>query len=243
MPEDPCHHPDDLSDVVLEGRRLVSDNPADWLLCCSLQDTTDLFGWWEDLVKWDDNAAQTFSPAVLQQLRSLQAEFQMAYESDSVSANGRRRIRRILMAILSLGLTTDQAATLCGQTRSRITQLLIAQHILTPPQIEARMRAESLLRSGLGPSEVRIQCGMTRSEIEKWASTLSIRSAHRNKFGRSKPKVLKDRAMELYDSGLRGVGIVKILRQEMPELAEGLSDELVGQWARRSGRTKRQQVA
>jgi hypothetical protein len=239
MPQDQYQPLDDLSDVTLEGRQLVSDVPSDWLLCSSLRDTTDLLGWWEDLMRLDDNASQAFSPVVLQELRSLQAQFQEAYESDHVSAKGRRLIRSILVSILSHGLTTEQAAVLCGSSRQRITQLLYAQYVLTPRQIEVRMGAETLLRSGLGPREAAFRVGMTRGEIEAWTAALSIKSQRRNRHGKAKPKVLRDRAMELYDTGMRGVAVVKQLQQEMPEYAAELDDRLISQWASRSGRTKK----
>lgn len=229
---------DELADVVLQGRPLVSEDPSTWRISPTLAASGDLMGWWQDLIDRDNAAAAALSQESLKALRRLQREYEQATHR-IVDIQGRRTVRTILIEILSYGLTTEQTAVLCGTSQWSIVRELVTQREMTTEEIIRRIDAERLLRDGGGPTEVARRCDMTIDQARAWASTLCVKSPKRGRFGAAKPAEIRERAMALYDTGMRGKQIVETLQAEMGEAAAGLTLQLVGQWATRSGRTRR----
>jgi hypothetical protein len=80
--------------------------------------------------------------------------------------------------------------------------------------------------------------GFSKSEMQHWCASLGIKVPTRNAYGEARKPHVRERAMELYDQGLRGKRICEILAEEMPVDAKGLTRGAVSQWASRTGRTE-----
>jgi hypothetical protein len=230
---------DDLSDVVLQGKNLVSNDPSAWWMCRSLTNASDVYDWWQELVRSDDAAWAGWTSERLAALRVLRDRFDQTWAQYRHTLEDRRALRSVFVEILGMGLDLGQTATLCATSKIHVARSLIVTRNLDTSEVYLRVEAEKLLRNGVSQRDIARRLGMTRDEVQKWASTLGIESPRQNRYGAAKPKAVRERAMELYDAGLRGKEIVAVMQREMPEEAKDLTGTLVGQWATRSGRTKR----
>ena len=225
---------DQLSDVVLLGKQLVSDKPEDWLVCRSLADAKHMFMWWDNLIEADDASAEAFSAKQLERLRSLRDEYDSI--PDYHCLEGRQAARRVLAQMFEEQLSITQVAVLCNLTSVDVAKSMISSRRISTDEAQRRVQAESLLRSGIYQKEVGRLLGFTKSEMQHWCATLGIKVPNRNAYGEARKPHVRERAMELYDQGLRGKRICEILQEEMPEDAAGLTRGAVSQWATRSGR-------
>ena len=225
---------DQLTDVVLLGKQLVSDKPEEWLVCRSLADAKSMFVWWNDLIESDDASAEMFSAEQMERLRSLRDEY------DSIpnyhTLDGRQQARNVLARIFQENLTITQVAVLVNLTSIDVAKSMISSRPISTEEAKRRIEVEKLLREGVYQIEAAKRLGFSKNEVQQWAKSLGIKTPMRNKYGEARKPHVRERAMELYDQGLRGKRICEILQEEMPEDAAGLTRGAVSQWATRSGR-------
>lgn len=223
-----------LDDVVLQSRVLVSDDPKDWLICRSLQTAKTIYEWWDDLIASDDATAKVLSAEQMERLRVLRDEFDSIPNYHTIE--GRQAARGVLAKMFQENLTITQVAVLCNLTSIDIAKSMISSRQIPTEEAKRRVEAERLIRDGVYLSEVARQLGFSKSEVQNWARSLGIKVPTRNGYGEARKPHVRERAMELYDQGLRGKRICEILQEEMPEDAAGLTRGAVSQWATRSGR-------
>lgn len=225
---------DELSDVVLQNRFLVSNDTSNWLVCQSLQNAKTIFEWWDDLIAFDDATAEALSADQMNRLRSLRDEYDSIADPDSIE--GRQAARSVLARIFKENLTISQVAVLCSLTSVDVVKSMISSRRISTEEAKRRMQAEELIRNGVYLNEVARLLNFTKSEMQNWAKSLCIKVPTRNKYGEARKPHVRARAMELYDQGLRGKRICEILQEEMPEDAANLTRGAVSKWAERSGR-------
>jgi len=224
---------DDLSDVLLEER--ISDNPQDWLICRSLLETNDLFGWWDKLVASDEATYAHLSVQQINRLRELRDEYDAI--EDHYTIKGKQAVRKVLEEMFSHNLRISQVAVLANLTGIDVVRKMLWNKDVTADEARRRIQAEEMLHEGLYQREIAAKLGFTVYEVQNWSRSLSVTSRKRNGHGDAFPAIVREKAMALYDQGLKGKRICEILSEEIPEESKGLTREMVGQWARRSGRT------
>lgn len=227
---------DELSDVVLLGKQLVSVDPKDWVICKSLLNTIDLYEWWDMLVASDDATAELLSVEQLDRLRSLRDEYDSIPDYHCLA--GRQAARSVLAQMFAEQLSITQVAVLCNLTSVDVAKAMISSRRISSEEAKRRVQAEALIKSGIYQKEVARMLGFSKSEMQHWCSSLCLKVPIRNAYGEARKPHVRIRAMELYDQGLRGKRICEILAEEMPVDAKGLTRGAVSQWAKRSGRTE-----
>lgn len=227
---------DDLADVVLQNKKLCSDNPQNWVVCESLQNAKNVFDWWETLANIDNAATSTMRIDQINRLRELRDQYDAIEDYNSMF--GKQESRKILCKIFEEGLSIEQAGILCGISSVAVVRSLMTSRNINDKEAEERIKAETFLRQKIAVKEICKQLSLTIDEIRNWAKTLKIKIPVRNRYGEAFDPQVRERAMELYDTGLRGTEICGILQKEMPQEASRLTPRLIGQWATRSGRTK-----
>jgi hypothetical protein len=227
---------DELTDVVLLGKQLVSDNPEDWLVCRSLADAKHMFVWWENLIEADDASSEAFSAEQLERLRSLRDEYDSIPDYHCIE--GRQAARNVLARMFAEQLSITQVAVLCNLTSIDVAKSMISSRKISTEEAKRRVEAEKLLREGVYQIDAANRLGFSKNEIQQWAKSIGIKTPTRNKYGEARKPHVRERAMELYDQGLRGKRICEILEEEMPVDAKGLTRGAVSQWANRTGRTE-----
>jgi hypothetical protein len=204
---------DDLSDVILTGVTLVSDNPADWIVPVTMAEYENVGDWWHALT-FGSNQLNFMSPQIRRSLiwladtyEQLQSE---AFQGQSTVPH-QAKIRSVLRQICKYGLTTEQTARLVRTSKERVVAELYCNRPLTPEDIAMRLNAEQQLRHGATVPEVVASSGLNRDQVETLLSTLSIeaKQAHTQY-----PAEVKQRAIDLRIEGKDNHEIAQIMLEE-----------------------------
>ncbi len=211
---------DELSDVILEGRVLVTDNPSDWLLPSALirdfGEVTDtpaddiVRSWWANLRHDEDALFERLGGEKRGRLIHLLLEFDGLWLNYMHTLEDQRNLRNCVAAMLRQGLSVVEVAELCRTSRQHIVRAMVITRDVSDDEVEARVEAEALLRRGCLQKDVALKVGLSKDQINSWAKALGIESSA------SAPLAVRERALELHDAGEVANDIVEILKAEFP---------------------------
>jgi AraC-like DNA-binding protein len=190
---------ENLDDVVLVGRPLVTGNTAEWLVPPSTGAADDLWSWWQSLVDDDNRAWRAGLTHELRErllyLRSLY--FQLDATGDMQVAH-LSRVRSVVRHICQSGLTVEQTAQLLGVTPLHVMRAIYCRYQMTVDEFERRLAMERMLRADVPTDIIIDQTGFSVSEIHTQRKALGIAVS----FARMAPKEVRDQAMQWRREGL-----------------------------------------
>lgn len=225
---------DDLEDVVIDSRQRISDDPSDWILPKSLVKSGNLYEWWSGLRAADDAlAASGITKRQRELLTWLASEYEVLRnqhgpEDHELIPQHLSKVRTVLRHICHLGLTTEQAARLVGETRATVFRALFFNKPIPDDQLEVRFTCEAMLRQQVPQKNIVAELPMTVEEVRGLAKMLGIERVTTNDgFG----DAIRNEAVELRRQGWTN-----------PQIAAHLSDKhqqtvrpaTVSQWWRRA---------
>lgn len=214
---------DSFDDVVLEGKRLVTDDYTRWIIPKSLLNHDSFEDWWFELHQSDESCHASGITRrqrhLLLWLAQLYAELELLTPRTIVEQS---KIRSVVRAILQQGMTVKQTAILLGRTERDVVRALYVNQPLDVDAIEARLRLEELLRNGMTDKKAAIQIGLTRSEVRSFRGALGLPAAN----DRTLPLELRQRAIELRTQGLMPSQIEKIFADE----GHTVSNTTISKW-------------
>jgi hypothetical protein len=222
---------DDLFDVVLEGRRLVSDDPKTWLVPAVASSHEDMLDWWQSLMSVEHGNAKLALDAdtksKLLWLTDLHADLVAA---NNHTAPQQAKIRSVVRQVCHLGLDTEQAARLLNLTQVGVYVALYCNQTMWPDDIAARIKAERMLREGTSVPDIARKCALDGGQVKTLADMLGIErsSQHPN----MKPEEVRNRALALRAEGYDNHQISQILADDGHQVPAGT----ISQWYRRYGR-------
>lgn len=220
---------DDLSDVQLHGRTLVSDNMADWILPPTLMDYDDPLQWWCDLAQVENDRQRfTFDKATRAKLLFLADVYSQVVTCGDGRIAHQAKIRSVVRQAVHLGLSTEQAARLFGVHVDRVWLDLFCNEPTVTEQLDAKKMAERMLRDGATKHRVAAATGQTRAQVDTLARAFNIWPADE----RYQPLEARGLAISLRKSGMRNRDIAKALQAHGFDVPA----ELVAQWWRRYGK-------
>lgn len=225
---------DDLDDVVIDPRRRVSDNPSDWILPKSLVRTGDLYRWWTDLRAADDAlAAAGITKRQRELLTWLASEYEVLRstngpENHELIPQHLSKIRTVLRHICHLGLSTEQAARLVGETRATVFRALFFNKPIPDDELEVRFTCEAMLRQQVPQKNIVAELPMTVEEVRGLAKMLGIeRVTTHEGFGGD----IRSEAVELRRQGWTNPQIAAHLSEKYQQ---AIRPATVSQWWRRA---------
>lgn len=220
---------DDLHDVRLDGRKLVSDNPNKWLIPPTLVSADSLFRWWETLAEIDQ---QSHDSGLSRESRTLllwlEAMYQQQVRLNTNTPADRSKVRSVLRHIVQQGLTISQTALLVGETPESVVKWLYCDKPISEHGIKQRLQAEKLMRRGVPLLEVMQETGLTRSEAQSLRKMLCLELPHAT----DKPLHLREQALMWRRDGFTNRQISDRFAQQ----GETVSPDTIAQWWHRYGK-------
>lgn len=211
---------DELSDIILEGRALVSGDPKTWKIPKTL---ANQFGeadetsandsvrtWWANMRRDEDALFERLGGEKRAELIALVIEFDGLWLNYMHTLSEQRSLRNCIVGMLRHGLNVGEVAELCRTGKHHIVRALVITRDVTNDEVFQRIEAEELLRKGLLQKDVAVKVGLSKDQINSWAKTLGIESAA------MAPIAVRERALELHDDGMVANDIVVALRTEYP---------------------------
>lgn len=194
---------DELEDVILEGRRLVSDNPADWHVPDSARAYDSVFDWWVNLQRSDQ-----VHPATMGLFTDLVDTHLTCHDTVRTT-----RIRQLTELLLERGLTLDQ---ITDAMQLQSGDLLGRRHEY----------AWRLTVDGADADTVAREANIPPVDARRFARIAARESTRRQ----MKSEQLVEEAFELIDSGLSHRQVAERLSEVygMP-----LKQKTVGAWVSR----------
>lgn len=227
-------HDDDLSDVRLEGRTLVSDNTAEWIIPPTLNNFDDPLQWWCDLAQSENDRQRfTFDKETRAKLLFLAEVYSQVVSCGDGRVAHQAKIRSVVRQAVGLGLSTEQAARLFGVSVDRVWLDLFCNEPNVSEQLDAKKRAERMLRDGATKHRVAAATGQTWTQVDTLARAFNIWPRDE----RYQPLEARGLAISLRRSGMRNRDISKALQAHGFDVPA----ELIAQWWRRYGKTEQVQ--
>ena len=204
---------DDFSDVILEGKTLVSDNPADWIVPDTMSRYENVIDWW-DALAYGSSQLNFMSPPIRRSILWLADTYEQlqseAFQGQSTVPH-QGKIRAVLRQICQYGLTTEQVARLVRTTQEQVVAELYCNRPLTPEDIRVRLNAEQELRRGATVPEVVASSGLNRDQVETLLAILGIEAKQANPQYSSE---IRERAIALRLEGKDNHEIAQIFLDE-----------------------------
>jgi hypothetical protein len=204
---------DTLSDIDLTNKKLVSNNPADWIVPVTMRQYDTVIDWWDALASNADGLAEI--PKQKQDLllwlandyEQLQSE---AFQGQSTVPH-QAKIRSVLRQICQNGLTTAQTARLVRTSQQQVMAELYCNRPLDSDGINARLEAEQAIRDGHTMPDVMRLTGLNRDQLETLVAMLGL---HPVAATRSHTSNIRERAIQLRLQGLTNPEVAQALSQE-----------------------------
>lgn len=219
---------DDLDDVRLEGRTLVSDNTADWVIPASLNNYDDPVQWWCDLAQSDEDRHRfQFDKATRSKLLFLAELYPQIVACGDQKVAHQAKIRSVVRQIVGLGLSTEQCARLLGVHEDRVWADLFCNEQLDAAAVADKKHAEDLLRAGKSKARVVEATNQTWAQVDTLGRMFNIWPND----DRIQPVEARGLAIQLRRQGMRNRDVAKALQAhgfDVPAV-------LIAQWWRRYG--------
>lgn len=172
---------DDLGDVKLDGRTLVTDDPTEWIIPRSLKHAIGagpvrrgLLVWVEEMRRGDDVLRQRKLHTRAKTITDLADRLADLLDRAPLPLQQALETRQCVLEILGYGLTLRETAALIG-----ITPTAVLAHLYTmasyPLDLELRLEAADLLYQGeLSRREIARRTGLSVDAVSTLGRLLGI---------------------------------------------------------------------
>lgn len=220
---------DDLSDVCLDGVRLVSDDPREWVVPQSMGLSDSPFEWWERLSEED-------LPLTERQRTALASADKLVELADGyVTQRNKRRTPKMLLHYLvpmtAMGLDIDQISRLSGVPVETVTADL-------GPDAELKVRVRHMALEGVDTREIEATLGVSNKDVRHWCDNahLTVKSSY------VEDPELKAKALGLvHEGGMSCAQAIEAMKQAHPEFKMRLQALQAASY--RARRREREQAA
>lgn len=220
---------DQLDDVRLDGRDLVSNNTDFWVVPPSLASADSLFRWWENLIRTDQQSHDSgLSSESRTLLLWLEAMYQQQIRLNTNTPADRSKVRSVLRHIVQQGLTISQTALLVGETAEEVVRWLYCDKPVDDSGIQRRLQAERMMRNHASLKAVMDETGLTKAEAQSLRKMLGLELPHAT----DKPLELRQQALQMRHEGLTNRQISDRFAAEGHDIAP----DTIAQWWHRYGK-------
>lgn len=220
---------DQLDDVRLQGRTLVSTNPYEWLIPASIASSESLFDWWDSLIETDQRSYESgLSRESRTLLLWLEAMYQQQIRLNTNTPADRSKVRSVLRHIVQQGLTISQTALLVGETSEEVVRWLYCDKQVDDAGIRRRLHAENLMRNHVPLKTVMEQTGLTKAEAQSLRKMLGLELPHAT----DKPIELRQQALQMRHDGMTNREISAAFAAE----GHNIAPDTIAQWWHRYGK-------
>lgn len=200
---------DDLSDVNLNGIKLVSDDPKQWVIPPTMTQYDSVFDWWESII-----ANKLFDGTIdknrIETLRNLIEEYD-ALQSEAfagvTTVPHQAKIRAVVRSITQSGMTIQQTSRLLGVTETRVITELYCNQTLDASAIAERIIVEHMTREGATMRDIQERVTMTESQIVSFAAMLGLQVTPTPTVNSAKPAEARTTAMQMKQQGFSNIEI------------------------------------
>lgn len=220
---------DQLEDVRLEGKKLVSDNPEDWLIPSNISSANSLLDWWDSLIETDQ---KTYESGLSRESRTLllwlEAMYQQQVRLNTNTPADRSKVRSVLRHIVQQGLTISQTALLVSETPEEVVRWLYCDKQVDEAGIQRRLKAEKLMRNHASLKTVIEETGLTKAEAQSLRKMLCLELPHAT----DKPLEFRKQALQMRHDGMTNREISAAFATEGHDIAP----DTIAQWWHRYGK-------
>ena len=220
---------DQLEDVRLAGRKLVSGNTDSWVIPASMKSAENLLDWWDSLVETDQ---RTYESGLSRESRTLllwlEAMYQQQIRLNTNTPADRSKVRSVLRHIVQQGLTISQTALLVSETPEEVVRWLYCDKPIDELGIRRRLQAEQMMRNQSSLKAVMETTGLTKAEAQSLRKMLCLKLPHAT----DKPIEFRNQALQMRHVGLSNREISAVFARE----GHDIPPDTIAQWWHRYGK-------
>ena len=220
---------DQLEDVRLEGRTLVSADTDRWVIPTSMSSAETLLDWWDSLVDTDQ---RTYESGLSRESRTLllwlEAMYQQQVRLNTNSPADRSKVRSVLRHIVQQGLTISQTALLVSETPESVVRWLYCDKPINETGVARRLQAEQMMRNRSSLKAVMETTGLTKAEAQSLRKMLCLELPHAT----DKPIEFRNQALQMRHVGLTNREISAVFARD----GHDIPPDTIAQWWHRYGK-------
>lgn len=205
---------DELADVRLCGIRLISDNPAEWIVPPSMKKYDSVNDWWVALIDnrlFDGTIDQTTLRTLYELIQEYDALQSEAFDGVNTVPH-QAKIRAVVRTITQSGMTLQQTSRLLGVTENRVIRELYCNRTLDPQDVAERILVERMARDGATLQQIMSEVSMTESQIDSFAVMLGITIPNEPSVNSPKPAEIRATALLMKEAGHSNTFIAEHIR-------------------------------